>query len=430
MDPNQPLSPVAFDAWRMLASNRKEAVTPLDLPDGQKAVKVVSEISNPVALNGILEGGLVMRTSDWHPVEQFLKVRTTEGIDEYEVTESDFKVLALSSLDPAFFAEPSLPSPQTPAAVFPAAPSLPLPSETDLQMAEIQAFYGVHRAKVCLGESVEIIRAREKIEVRGLVSSKAQQEELQAELERAPYVVLNIQTIEEAVKTGSAKSRIPASGQKGAGTVPGANIVVPPARLPIQSELERYFAQSEQAAPEKQNSNLRIAELSTEALTLARESLTQAWALKQLQDHLGAFRLEALPLQSKWLLETMVRDHVQALQSNLSRSRRLLVPVLSFILAEKNPEGTQPPVEPVAPSMLKDTNLQGAVINLLEKIQTMDRLTNGLLAGTELPAGDSGAALRELLLLYDGIGRRLQTMERDVLRDFTNRTAQLESKGK
>ncbi len=429
MNQHRPLSPAAFASWQALYLDRKDKVSQRNLPDGREAFVLTTEISGSAAPNKILQGELVVRANDWHPVEQHLKVQGSDGIEEYQVTESDFQVLALNTLGSTFFAETPLPFVPAAAATAPAVSSVVMPTSAELLAAEIQAFYGIHRAKACLGESIEVVRTpKGRIDIRGLAASAEQKEELLDELQRVPYVDLSIQTIEEAVNSGESRSRAFSQAQAASESVAKPNIIVPPAHVPIQKELEKYFSKTEIGSVENQNVNLKIAELSTEALSFARETLSNAWALQRLAERLSSVKIDQLPLQSKWLLETMIRDHLSDVQSGCARSRRLLSPIIASILTGDGSSAAHPTFDSSEQSKREGSSWIAQVHFLFERIQKMDRLTNGLLAGVELPVGGENRAAQELISLFEDLSRSFPNLEQEIVQEFSGHPTRMESK--
>ena len=138
--------------------------------------------TGPFAPNSIIQADLVVRVKDWHPVAEILRVQGHEEVRDYELTETDFDLLALNSLSPGIFAEITPPSTRAiPQIAMP--PQVVAPAATELIAAEIMVRYALHRAKACLGEPIEILTTDlGGIEVRGLAETPERKEELIAAL--------------------------------------------------------------------------------------------------------------------------------------------------------------------------------------------------------------------------------------------------------
>jgi anti-sigma factor RsiW len=435
MDQRRPLSPEAFEAWQSHVQKRTDRVAEAETADGLKAFVLSTEPSGPFATNAIVRGELVVRASDWHPVEQRLRVQGTEGVQDYQVTESSFQVLALNTLDPGIFANFIPPPPVVASISVPAPSTLESPTPTDLLAAEVEAHYALHRFKACLGESIEVVPIpNSRIEVRGLAASAEQKEELLEELRRVPFVSLSIQTIEEATKAGSLSASHTSQGKVDAiGESPsGPTITVQPPRLPIQDELERYFAKSDSSAPADRISNIssKIAELSTGAVSLSRTALSHAWALRRLAEGFGPARTGPLRRQSRWLLEAMVRDHLHEVHTYLGRSQGLLGPILSSCPGGSPPSVSSKPVESPGQSTVRSPDWVNQTLLLFHNVEQMDSLTNGLFAGAGLPADNPQLAVQGLLSIYGSMASQCESLEREVAKEFSSTPNQLSSQAR
>jgi hypothetical protein len=432
MDQRRPLSPEAFEAWQSHARKRIDKVEEVETVDGLKEFVLTSEPSGPFTENAIVRGELLVRVTDWHPVEQRLRIQGVQGIQDFQVTESRFQVMALNTLDPAIFAS-LMPTPSAAADVsVPGTPLIESPDPADLLAAEIEAHYALHRVKACLGESIEVIPiAKGRIEVRGLAVSAEQKEKLIGELRRVPFVTMRIQMIQEAMKAG-----IPAAiqGQTSATNTPSPEptITVRSPRLPIQEQLEQYFAKPDSSPPSEKDAKIRynISELSTDAVTLSRSTLSNAWALRRLAEAFGPTRVIHVRMQSKWLLEAMVRDHLREIQNNLGRSQGLLGPILSSAPGGKGLSTSSKLAEPLTQSTVASTNWVSQTLLVFHNVEQMDLLTNGLFAGAGLPDDNSEQAVQELLSIYADLPSKCAGLEKQIAKEFSTAENQLATQGR
>lgn len=420
MDPARPLSVAAFEAWHGRVGGQTAEVTQGKAPDGAAAfVIAATALKGSSASNSILKNELIVRAEDWHPVEQRLKVQGTNGIQTYQVTESAFQVLSLSTLDASIFAD-FLPPPPTIVSVKAPAATPEEPSTLGrLSSVEVAVHYALHQAKACLGESIDVVSTPSgKVEVRGLVTSAERKKALLTALREIPLANLNIETIEEATRTDSFASQRTAHEGPDASSGPPveSTITVRPHRLPIQDQLKRHFASHA-------NANVKIAELSTEAVSLSRAALSDAWALRNLAEEFGPIRTSNLGLQSKWLVEVMIRDHVRSLRVHLSRSQSLLEPVLHSF-ANETTAPSEPPASSGSPS-LRDTPWTVQTMRIFTNIEQIDHLSNGLFAGAELPTDDAEQAARQLLSSLAAVINSFGNLERKIGSDFSGNPSQL-----
>ncbi len=422
MNQQRPLSPESFEAWQSQARKRTDTVEEVEMAGGLKAFVLTTEPSGPFTENAILRGELLVRVADWHPVAQRLRVQGVQGILDYQVTESEFQVLALNALDPAIFSS-FMPAPSTTAEVSATGTSsVESPDPADLLAAEIEAHYALHRIKACLGESIEVVPfAKGRIEVRGLAVSAEQKEKLIGELRRVPFVSVRVQTIQEAMKTG-----VPAANQGQIMTLNAPpsepTITVRSPRLPIQEQLERYLEKPDSSLSSEKDAKTphNIPELSTEAVTLSRSALSNAWALRRLAEAFGPSRMNHACMQSKWLLEAMVRDHLHEIRAGLDRSQDLFGPILDSFPSRNALSAPSKTAEPPIQSLVESPNWVSQALILFRNVEQMDLLTNGLFAGAELPAHNSEQAVQDLLLIYADLPIKCEGLERQITKDFSS----------
>ncbi len=245
IDSKRPLSPTNYETWRKAVERKGERVEETDLPDGGKGLILSTNPAGPFAPNSIIQADLVVRVKDWHPVAEILRVQGHDEVRDYELTETDFDLLALNSLSPGIFAEIAPPSTRAiPQIALP--PQVVAPTATELIAAEIMVRYELHRAKACLGEPIEILTTDlGGIEVRGLAETPERKEELIGALQNIPLVTVKIQSLAEAQAAMTpARPSANSNPEPNASTPGDASVVtVRASKLPIQDELKRYFTQ-------------------------------------------------------------------------------------------------------------------------------------------------------------------------------------------
>jgi hypothetical protein len=430
MDWRMPLSPGAYAAWRRSISVKSEETNETKLTDGDKALALKTAGAGPFAPNGIIQNELVVRAEDWHPVEQRLKVQEENGVWDYQLTEADYRILALNTLTPSIFAD--LNPPSTPIPRAPTAASLSTAGAAGSIAAEMKVHYALHRVKACLGEPIELVRDLSgRIEVRGLAATRERKEELLAALQGLPHVTANIQVIEGAVK--AAPSSLPQLSseeiRQEAASSEEHLIQVRTARLPIQDQLERYFTEQEneptagkrQAGEKPAHLSVRMAEFSNQVVALSDAALAEAWALRRLAEKYPRLKSDDLPPATRWLLEVMVRDHITDLRTQIDRSRMLLEPVLTSI-AEKS-EGTVDTKETQPSDALSGTDSvwTAEVLRLFSTVKHIQQVTAWLLAGGALPAGPEENPIVNVLAAFHQAESELANFERRVAREFSSR---------
>lgn len=407
LDGRKPLSPSNYETWLKTVDREEERVEERDLSDGGKGLVLSTNAVGPFAPNAIIQADLVVRVEDWHPVAEILRVQGHEEVRDYELTETEFDLLSLNSLSPGIFSDVTPPAfrniPQAPMA-----PQAAAPAPTELAAAEIMVRYALHRVKACLGEPIQIVRTDAgSLEVRGLAETAERKDELIAALQAIPLVIVKIQTLAEAQATispagGSADFSAQPSGNASEGPV----VTVRASKLPIQDELKNYFArQSHPAFLETQGENTagdihqKIAAFSSQAISLAGMELADAFALRELAENYPSSKTRSLEPSSRWLLEAMVREHLQSIQTTTVRLRSLLEPVLHSL--ESGMEGTAASKGTVGTAPGSDWT--GGVQQLFSTIKRMERLTAFLFAGASLAEEQADQAGAKLLAALDQV---------------------------
>ncbi|MCI0423653.1 MAG: hypothetical protein L0312_31290, partial [Acidobacteria bacterium] len=405
MDIRRPLSPSTYDSWRQRLGRKTEEVIETKLSSGDRGLTLKTSAQGPFTPNAIVQGDLTVRLEDWHPVAQSLKVQGQQGIQSFELAETDFHVVALNTLPPSIFADFTPPvaggnaEPRVEARAVDAYRATP--SVAELMTAEIEARYALHRLGACLGEPIELVRAPGGwIEVRGLVKSSERREELLAELRALPQIKLNLQTMEEAAREVLSQSPIADQAEmERASGLPeenplGSSAEVQVGQFPVQGDLERYLTETLQVASPVHLQE-KVTELSNQAFSLSQSALAEAWALRRLAQWYPPPETHGLSQSTQWLLEAMVQDHVLELSTKISRSRNLLEPVLSSISAAGaalDPTDSKA-LETAQPGEVPWPDL---CLQLFYSIEEADRLTSGLFVGTGLSEEQSQAAVTSL----------------------------------
>ncbi|MCI0420228.1 MAG: zf-HC2 domain-containing protein, partial [Acidobacteria bacterium] len=327
MDIRRPLSSTGYQGWRDRFRQRSEQVVETELPDGSKGLQLTTSVAGSHAANAITRCELVVRAHDWHPVEQRVWAQGASGPRDYELAELAYDVVTLNALAPSIFASTtpsissvSVPPEQSASLVLP-------PTGADLLVAEIETRYALHRLKACLGEPIEVLRdPLGRIEVKGLAPASERKTELLAALRTIPLVTARILTIREAERMESRRGRLAALDKDDAQQSDQQTLEVK-TRLPIQSQLERYFSKRDPAAepaeaePRNYGVPIRIAGLANEALSLSEAALSEAWALRHLARDYPQEKTKTLSPSGKRLFETMVKDHTDGLRQQLSALR-------------------------------------------------------------------------------------------------------------
>jgi hypothetical protein len=291
--------------------------------------------------------------SEGRIVELRLATERSETLPPHKVTPALFRPYSAPRVTPAGI-------PQTPSSpqVQRLSPGQVPPSAADLAALEIEAQFALHRVGACMGESIEVVRQGDRVQVHGLVADARRRNELLAalsELEGTPLAV-NLNTMEEALSAAKPAYR------------PRTELVhAPPAELPLQEHLNRWF----------ERDGLRIARFASEVISAADTALAQAWAVRRLQERYGNYVSQPVRAQTRWLLESMLLEHEKAVSDAVRQTRSLLQPVLAQWLPDITPE--------------LDTGGDS-----FGAIQRSNLLIHGLFAGADLPGQSPENAVRDL----------------------------------
>jgi Putative zinc-finger len=369
----EPLSAVSYSQWWASLSEKAEEVIS---ENNRLTLRTTS--NGPYRRGSVVEASLTVRTSDFHPVVERLRIRGTASDHEVELLEMDYQVVPLAVVTASLFTE-TAPS-ETPAelaspARAPVARRLG-PTLADLSDAEMAVRYALHQAQADLGEPIEVRIAQAErpaaVKVGGLVPSVERKQELVAMLIKIPHVDVDLRTEAEVAAT-------PAPSRPASGETPPATTVVSP-ESPIAKQLLEYLG--DQAAMEA---------FSRRAFAATQALMAEAWALRRLEERYPLTEQERLSATSRQLLETMIRDHRRTLREVIAEAQAVLEPVLIKIAGAKSE-----PVPSVPPTA-----------SLFDAAQQVERLTLGLLSGSDLPSSAERSA-RDLLAALQALKMQLE----------------------
>jgi len=430
LDWRAPLSPAAYAAWRQSVPGEAEQVIETKLPDGSRALALTTAVAGPLPVNAVVKAELVVRAQDWHPVQQSLRVQGEKGLRDYELVEIQFQVIALNTLPPSIFPDVNLP--QAPLPRWPRAAPAATPTADELMTAEMEAQFALHRLQACRLDPIEVAQdPMGVVEVRGLVRTSERKEELQAALHTVPLLRVKLQTMEEAATAAASHG----AGQPFSDRQSEAENAGPPiqegtveprtevevSESPIQDRLERYFSEPPRVAFPGQRQE-KIHELSNQAFSLSQAALSEAWALRRLAERYPSEKASLLRPASRWLLETMVRDHLTALRTQVAQSHMLLEPVVSALLGEtdmKRSAAGSGAIEGPDFTSFRALPWTAISLQLFHTVESVDRLTLGLFLGVGLPSEQAEDAMRELLAGLSRLKGGFQGLEEEIVREFS-----------
>ena len=409
MNPQRPLSPASFQQWRQSLAAKREEVSRLGTGDGEMLKLRVLPVATPSA-GQITEASLVVRAQDWHPLSQTLKVQGENEIRDYELNETAYEVVPLAAL--TIFTEPE--SAPTPAATPGATPGritvsaspapflTPTPTIAELQSAEIEALYVLHRLKADLGEQLEVARAAGgRVVVQGQVETLERKRELIAAIKEISWVEARIQTFDEAAGR-SARVKAPAKTETSAEPRPGA---APSAVINhFEERLANYLA--ERADPAQKNRaviNRQITQLASGIFAESSAALAHGWALRRLAERFNENGDAQDGAVAAERLREIIGDHLSEISVRNRQLRARLEPMLVAIAGTR--AGMVPAPRPA------DGTRSGRMKRLFEAIEHAHQLAYRLFdAGRPLADSPEQAAslMLEALAQLDAATRVLE----------------------
>lgn len=380
------LSALAYSEWRNSLHARRDEVKSGKLADGSNALSITTTSHDATPLDTIVEAGLVVRTSDWHPVEERLLVQGFSETREFQLAEIVHQVEPGPEPTPGTSAKLLPPERPSPIAVHPPTHFDPVPDDVSNQdQMELLATLALHRIDACLGEPIEIHRNDKGVLVQGLAETGERKAAIEAALQSVPALRFKIQTVEEVLRVTAAEQ--------------GQEATPAPTQEPVQ------LRPAASMTPERLQQRLNpreLAALSNRLVSLSSEWLAQAWALRHLEEAWPAVKVARLDRSSRLLLDSIVREHLLALGERIRLYRAILEPHMEL--------ASQP--EPAV--HLSQIAWREQIAQLLRQAQAAQAWTCTLFAGAPSPVDTPEAAVSQLASSLSQIEARLVGLQADV----------------
>jgi hypothetical protein len=427
-DLGRPLSPDNYELWRHSIRDLSEQVSQRKLPNGEEASILKASGEGPFPLNAIVSTEFTIRQRDWHPIEQRLQVQKEEGIVDFTLGEIVFDVVTLNKLPASVFANPTPPPEANP--LLPALPQPLTPPIVDLSMieadllaAEVEAWYAIHSVSACLGRPISVVRSGlSQIEVRGVVETEKDKQQVLDALLGIPHVTSRIRTVEEDwAMAFSQRNATPLSPPSTSDKPDAAELSS--RKLAIEDALRHYFTAGSCAAEEGASQNQcvqqTIIELSQRTLARSEAVLGQAGALRRLAQWNGILKRADLRTSTRRLLELMVRDHLNALKSELSESQALLEPILVSLLRGDRASaiGIETQSVEVAAAQVA---WNAAALRLCASIERTANLILGMFVETNQPVTEGQESMKALLAAFAGLERDFRESEAEITSELSD----------
>jgi hypothetical protein len=352
-----PMTAEGFAGWRDSLGQKKDTV---------KRAGGLLTLDTATTQGAIADAWIVVRAVDFHPVEQHLRFANAQRLDFVELAfqVDDKSQPAAEPLSAIAVAQaPSLP------AGMPPMPGLTGPPPADLDEVELQLRYTLFVHKWDLDEDLVIGRDSDQVTLTGTVSSPEREQDMRAILSALPSVRLSADlpasTDNQAAKPVQA---IPAQDQ-----------------VPLlKAVLERTFVSRDE----------RLA-FENGCLADSDAALSHAWALKRLVERYSETEEQRLKPDSDQKLRVMLRGHLQ----ELGRGNDGLRPLLALL----------PPSDAGIPTI--PAGWRARIVALFSAVQQQDRLTSGLVVGSQTNGQKLASASANLRVTHKTISALLEGLK-------------------
>ena len=292
---DDPLSPQVYSHWRDGIAEKRDVVTRVD--GGLLRLDTIAS-SGPVA-----QASLTVRASDFHPVEENVRLRDE---NEVEIAEVSYDVIGFTSLSSDIFGStvqpPALKLPVTTA-------SNRIAGDEESAMTELQVRAALHNLGADLGEQIDVQPEKDgSVRVDGVATDDARRHQLVAALQSIPRTQLHIETVAQAAEHQQVNR---ASGPVRVAVMAGATPL-------LESSLKQRFPDDDE----------RTAYIN-QTLSLAQGASARAWALNRLAERYTPQQIELLDTASRQRLGVLLGDHLSALREDINRLQNQLGQVLS-----------------------------------------------------------------------------------------------------
>ncbi len=422
LDITHPLSPGGFDTWRQSLGGERDEVFTARLADGDAGMGIRTIPTRPPAIGRIVSAELILRSGDWHPMEQRFKVQAANATQEYDVVETSYQVVDLSTAPTLVFAEalpPVMPVPVRHSLAAPVAAAAP--TQQELDESEVSVRFALCRVDEYLRGQIRIAQdPAGSVRVEGMVETDDRKDELTNLLRVIPYTAVKLETSEEALNDLAALPEV-------INTAPAAasqTIAQPdPAEVKrnqawVQSQWNQYGKQFQDSA--SGNLDEKMMEISNEAIAHTRAASYQAWALRRLAQNYPPERVQGMNEWSKWLLQIMVQDHARVLGVEISHLNSRVNPVLtSFAASGGVPMNAAPPT-PQLPVLVMGPDWQQQVEQLFQSVDDMNEQVLGVFGNVDLLRGNAKDAVSDLLRQLPRFNGDVQDFEQQVSKEFSS----------
>ncbi|HRH44353.1 MAG TPA: hypothetical protein PKY82_22150 [Pyrinomonadaceae bacterium] len=99
----KPLSSESYQNWSSRLTKKQEGVTRTKTDKDEEAFELSTKITGDQENGKIIQANLIVRESDWHPVNSSITIKTADGNQVFEVSEMTFRIIKGVSMKKDFF---------------------------------------------------------------------------------------------------------------------------------------------------------------------------------------------------------------------------------------------------------------------------------------------------------------------------------------
>jgi hypothetical protein len=383
-DWNEPLSADGYSRWHSELTDKQDTVERV----GSDLLRLDTTSSGgPVA-----EASLTVRASDYHPVEENLRLRD-DG--EVKIAEVSYNVVGFASLSPDIFGGPAQP------------PILKLPvtaaasrvaDEAELATTELQVRSTLHNLGADLGEQIEVQPEKDgSVRVEGVAEDDIRRHQLIAALQGIPRTQLRIETVAEAAEHQEI-SRV--SGPARVAVMAGATPL-------LETSLKQRFPDDDQ----------RTAYVN-QTLALTQGASARVWALNRLAERYSPQQVALLDSASRQRLGMLLGDHLSALREEINRLQNQLGQVLS---PSSNTAAANTASSKFTPPEMPEhaDDWRSHVHRMHSSVETVDESVAVLLTGSSTDEKDDPEAIEiGLRTTLTQLQAELQVLDQQIHKQF------------
>jgi hypothetical protein len=351
-----PMTAEGFAGWRDSLRQKKDTV---------KRAGGLLTLDTATSQGAITDAWIVVRAGDFHPVEQHLRFANDQRLDFVELAfQVDKPQPAAEPLSAIAVAQ----APSRPAGVPPPPGVTGLPP-ADLDEVELQLRYTLFVHKWDRDEDLVIGRDSGQVTLTGTISSPEREQDMRAILSTLPNVRFSVD--------------LPASADNQAAKLVQA--IPPQDQVPLlKAVLERTFVSRDE----------RLA-FENGCLADSDAALSHAWALKRLVDRYSETEEQRLKPDSDQKLREMLRTHLL----ELGRANDGLRTLLALL----------PPSDAGIPTI--PAGWRARIVAVFSAVQQQDRLTSGLVVGSQANGQNLASASANLRVTHRTIGALLEGLK-------------------